>query len=360
MVKGSSRRDDGKYSTRESSTAGLCHGNWRSNADQSLPICRRQDWDASKLAPRSQARSETSLVTLTMQTMSTPQHPHRRRDSGKLRLSLYRKPFDEKFQLRSSTLCASVVYPQTMEREPNTGNANSGSVQSCSSWNALIDKADEDPFIGPSAKSSSSSTEWNTSVTEAGTPISHGSRLVGPLPVARGAQNYSLGEMDDACSVGALSMMYYCLVPAFQQMSNKALLRSILPNLARGPVSSAAFFRAHYVTAASCVFFASLSTTGVDYRQPFLRTLENAGWRQGVLDGREEASTEKLTAMGAALGLAAAYCTTKSDFWPQLKSFGGRFLPPRIVPVGLGTICMFAGGFSAVRLLFQRGRHVRQ
>ena len=197
-------------------------------------------------------------------------------------------------------------------------------------------------------------------MTEAGNPIFHGSRLVGPLPVARGAQNYFLGEMDDACSVGASSMMYYCLNQGFQQKSNKALPRSILPDLARGPVSSVAFFRAHYVTAASFVFFASLSTTGVDYRRPFLRTLENAGWKQGVLDGREEASTEKLTAMGAALGLAAACCTTKSDFWPELKSFGGRFLPPRIVPVGLGTICIFAGGFSAVGLLFQRGGHVRQ
>lgn len=197
-------------------------------------------------------------------------------------------------------------------------------------------------------------------MTETGGPNPHGSKLVGPLPLARGAQNYFLGEMKDSSSVGALSMIYYCLFPGFQRNSTTSLPRSNSRLLNRSPVLSAACFRTHYVAAASFVFFASLSTTGVDYRRPLLRRLEDAGFKQGLLDGREEASTERLTAIGAVLGLAVATLTTRSDFWPELKSFEGRFLPPKIVPMGLGTICLFAGGLNAVGLLFQHGGFFRQ
>lgn len=197
-------------------------------------------------------------------------------------------------------------------------------------------------------------------MTETGGPNPHGSKLVGPLPVARGAQNYFLGEMKDSSSVGALSMIYYCLFPGFQQNSTTSLPRSNSRPLASSLVHSAAFFRMPYVAAASFVFFASLSTTGVDYRRPLLRRLKDAGFKQGLLDGREEASTERLTAIGAVLGLAVATLTTRSDFWPDLKGFGGRFLPPKIVPMGLGTICLFAGGLNAVGLLFQHGGFFRQ
>ena len=74
---------------------------------------------------------------------------------------------------------------------------------------------------------------------------------------------------------------------------------------------------------------------------------EDAGMKQEEVDGREEASTEKLTAVGATFGIvAAATCTTKSGYWPELKSLGGRFLPPKVVPMGMGTVCIWAGGFN--------------
>lgn len=111
-------------------------------------------------------------------------------------------------------------------------------------------------------------------------------------------------------------------------------------------------FRTYYVAAASLVLFASLSTARVHYRQPFLKTFADAGFEQENLDSREEASVEKVTAMGAAVGLAAACYTTRSECWPELKSFGSRFLPPKKVPMGVRTICIFAGGFNAVGSFF--------
>ena len=120
-------------------------------------------------------------------------------------------------------------------------------------------------------------------------------------------------------------------------------------------VPSAALFRTTYVVAASFGFFASLSATGVNYPRPFPMMFEDAGLKQEVMDGREEASTKKFTAIGAILGVAAATRNTRSDFWPELKSFGGRFLPLKKIPMGLGTICIFAGSWSLVGTLFQRG-----
>lgn len=76
---------------------------------------------------------------------------------------------------------------------------------------------------------------------------------------------------------------------------------------------------------------------------------EDIGLKQEEVDGREEASTEKLTAVGAAFGVVgAATCTTKSGYWPELKSFGGRFLPPKVVPMGLGTVCFCAGSLNVI------------
>lgn len=131
-------------------------------------------------------------------------------------------------------------------------------------------------------------------MSETERPISPGSKLVGPLPVPRGAHNYFLGEMDDSATVGVLSMIYYYLRPGFQRNSTKALPRSNFRPLASSPVFSAAFFRTHYISAASFVCFASLSTTGVDYRRPILRSMEDAGLKQEESDGREEASAEKV------------------------------------------------------------------
>lgn len=184
---------------------------------------------------------------------------------------------------------------------------------------------------------------------EARSPISHGPRLIGTLPVARGAQNYFLGELNDATCIGATSALYYHISQRFQRQSTKALPRLNSLPLARGLINSVALFKAHYVAAASFVLFASLSSKGIHYRRPLLRKFEGAGLKQEELDGREEASAEKLTAVGAAFGVvAAATCTTKSGYWPDLKSFGDRFLPPKVVPMGLGTVCLCAGSFNAI------------
>ena len=157
----------------------------------------------------------------------------------------------------------------------------------------------------------------------------------------KGAQNYFLGELDNAFTIGAVSTAYYRISQGFQRQSSKALPRLNSSPLASGFSPKVAFFKSHYVAAASFVLFASLSTTGVHYRRPLLRMFEDAGTKQEEVDGREEASTEKLTAVGATFGIvAAATCTTKSGCWPELKRFGGRFLPPKIVPMGLGTVCI--------------------
>ncbi|KAL9132672.1 MAG: hypothetical protein Q9175_006157, partial [Cornicularia normoerica] len=155
-----------------------------------------------------------------------------------------------------------------MERELSAENADSGG-----------------------AENAPSSTERDASATETGNPIRHGSRLVGPLPAAKGAQNYFLGELNDAASIAALSRIWSSL--ASQRNSTKALLRSRSLPLASDAVRSALMFRTYYVAAASLALFASLSTAGVHYRQPFLKTFADAGFEQENVDSREEASVEK-------------------------------------------------------------------
>jgi len=146
--------------------------------------------------------------------------------------------------------------------------------------------------------------------------------LLPSLPYAKGAQNYFLGEFEDAGQIGVLTGLLRCARKDGLSLKN-------LPW---------ASLRSAQTMSAALLAFGSMSVLGIDYRQYGLSPKYSKGFID-VYDVRSENTAETWTRTGVAFGAVVGALGARDV---------ARRFQARPLPIGVGITVAFATWFNTI------------